>query len=286
MKKSWIIGGAALILIAVAGIAAYGFRTGDDLKPVEKTWSFQADALRRLQINSDYDVSITFVCSSDGNNSIRLVGEGTETMVADTLVTEIENGALTLDLRQKPQRWFYLFDSDSFNAEENLTISLADGVRLDALDLDLGSGDVTIKGAELAAIDSTNVKTGSGNVTLDRFKSGQLEVDVGSGNVTANGLMATVVVTAGSGNIRLNDVTGTVNLKVGSGNVRLYKLTNAETNIVAGSGDVNVQVPSSFAGFYDLRAGSGSVSAPDPKRKTTDYVKVRTDSGDIKVEQQ
>jgi len=48
---------------------------------------------------------------------------------------------------------------------------------------------------------------------------------------------------------------------------------------------VYVQVPSDFAGFYDVQADSGRVSYPDAKRQTTDYVKVRADSGNITIEQ-
>ncbi len=285
MKKAWVFGGIALILIGLGGIASYGFSTEQNLEPVEKTWSFKADSLQRLQIKSDYSVSITFVRSTDGNNSIHLTGEGTEKMVEDTLVTEIQNGELALDLREKPKRWFSFFNINTHSAKENLTIALADGVRFDALDLKLDSGNVTIKDAELAAIDSAKIDIDSGNVTLDRFKSGQLEVDVDSGNVTANGLTAAVKVSSDSGNIRLNDVSGPADLKVDSGNIRLYKLTNDEANIKADSGNVYVQVPSDFAGFYDLKVDSGSISAPESKRLTTDYVKVRSDSGNIKIEQ-
>lgn len=285
MKKLWVIGGVVLVLIGLGGIASYGFRTDGDLEPVEKTWSFRANELNNLKIKSDYNVDITFVRSTDGNNTISLNGEGTEKMVADTLVTEIENGALLLDLRKKPDRWFEFFNIDAFRGKETITIALTEEARWDALDLDLDSGNVTIKDAELATIGRASIDIDSGNVTLDRFKSEQLEVDIDSGNVTANGLTATVKASADSGNVRLNDLSGAANVEVDSGNIRLYKLTNDEAVLEADSGNVYVQVPADFGGFYDLKADSGSVSAPESKRLTTDLIKVRTDSGNIKIEQ-
>ncbi|MBO9598691.1 MAG: DUF4097 family beta strand repeat protein [Cohnella sp.] len=285
VRKLWVVSGVALVLIGVAGIASYNWRTGGDLTPVEKSWTFDKQALQRLQIKSDYNVEITFTKSTDDTNTIRLVGEGTEKMVSDTLVTEIADGALMLDLRQKPQRWFHFFDFDSFRGKEKLTIALADGAQWEALDLKLDSGNVTITDAAIAAPRSTKIDIDSGNVTLNRFKGGELNIDIDSGNVTANGLEANVTVDADSGNMRLNDVAGTADLSVDSGNIKLYKLTNAETDISADSGNVYVQVPSDFTGFYDAQADSGRVKHPESKRLTTDYVKVRADSGNITIEQ-
>lgn len=285
VRKLWVLSGVALVLIGVAGIASYNWKTGGDFTPVEKSWTFDKQALQRLQIKSDYNVEITFVRSTDGSNSISLIGEGTERMVSDTLVTEIADGALKLDLTQKPKRWFHFFDFDAFNAKEKLTIALADGAQWDALDLKLDSGNVTIRDAAIAAPKNTNIHIDSGNVTLDGFKGEQLDVDIDSGNITANGIEAAVTVDADSGNIRLNDLAGPADLSVDSGNIKVYKLTNAETTIDADSGNVYVQVPSDFAGFYDVQADSGRVSYPDSKRETTDYVKVRADSGNITIEQ-
>ncbi|MFC5531128.1 DUF4097 family beta strand repeat-containing protein [Cohnella yongneupensis] len=284
-KRLWIISGIALILVGLAGIASYGWHTGGDLNPVEKSWAFDKQALQRLEIKSDYNVEISFVESSDGLNSIRLVGEGTEQMARDTLSTDIADGALKLDLTQKPHRWFHFFDFDSFNAKEKLTISLAAGVQFDSLDLKLDSGNITVTNASLAAPRDTKIKIDSGNVTLNKFKGTQLDIDIDSGNVTANGLAAKVSVDADSGNIKLYDVAGAADLSVDSGNIKLYKLTNEDTTIKADSGNVYVQVPKGFAGFYDLQADSGSIHRPESKRETTDYVKVRTDSGNITIEE-
>ncbi|WP_027087084.1 DUF4097 family beta strand repeat-containing protein [Cohnella panacarvi] len=286
VRKLWVVSGIALVLIGVAGVASYNWRTGGDLTPVEKAWTFDKQALQRLEIKSDYNVEITFVRSTDGTNSIRLVGEGTEKMASDTLATEIADGALELDLRQKPERWFHFFDFNSFRAKEELTIALADGAQWDALDLKLDSGNATITDAAIAAPRRTNIDIDSGNVTIERFKGDELNIDIDSGNVTADGVEAKLTVDADSGNMRLNDVAGAADLSVDSGNIRLYKLTNAETNIEADSGNIYVQVPPDFAGFYDAQADSGRVKHPESKRLTTDYVKARADSGNITIEQQ
>lgn len=285
MRKLWVVGGIALILVGVAGIASYGWRTGGDLDPVEKTWSFDAQSLQRLQIKSDYNVDIAFVRSTDGTNSITLVGEGTKRMVEETLATEIGNGALELDLRQNPERWFHFFDFDSFRAKEKLTIAVADGVRWETLQLSMDSGNFTLKDAALIALGETIVDIDSGNVTIDNYKADRLDVDIDSGNVTGNGVTAAVKVDADSGSIRLNDLSGPSEIEVDSGNIRLYKLTGDDATIEADSGNVYVQVPTGFGGFYDVKVDSGKTNYPESKRTTTEYIKVRTDSGNVTIEE-
>lgn len=285
MRKLWILAGIILVLIGVGGLAAYGWETDNDLEPLEKKWSFDAQSLHSLRIKSDYNIDIKFVRSTDGTNSIALKGEGKKKMIEDTLATEIENGVLSLDLREKPTRWLNFFNFNIRRANEELTISIAEGAKLDTLRVDMDSANVSLKDAALIDLGEANIDLDSGNVSIDNFKADRLIVSADSGNVTANGITAAVKIDTDSGNMRLTDVAGPTELEVESGNIRLYKLTGDDTSIEADSGNVYVQVPSGFGGFYDVQVDSGSVKYPDSKRETTEYIKVRADSGNVTIEE-
>jgi len=286
MKKSlWYLTACAFIVIGVAGVLAFGWKTADALPEFEKKWSFESADLRKLAINSDYAVDITFVKSTDGTNSITLKGAGKEKMIEKIQATEISSQSLQLDLVQTPRKWVTFFHFNSQNVKEQLLISVKDDFVLDRLELELDSGNLKINDAVNAQLEDTQLSVDSGNITLNNFKSTRLDLDIDSGHIKGDQLTADLTASVDSGNIEIKNVIGRSSISIDSGNVRLYKLDNSPTEISADSGNVYVQVPASFAGFYDLEVDSGNISAPEAKRETKDYIKVETDSGNIKIEQ-
>jgi DUF4097 and DUF4098 domain-containing protein YvlB len=287
MKKFWYFTAACLIVIGIAGVLTVGWESDKgDLPEFEKTWTFPAADLRNLDIESDYNVNVTFVKSTDGQNSIQLKGQGTEKTIEKVLATSVSNQSLILDLTRSPKKYINFFDFSFETVKEEFVISVTDDALLDSLKIEVDSGNINIKDAALIPIAKAELSADSGNLGLDRFKSDFLDAEVDSGNINGNHVTADIKASADSGNIKLENTTGRTVLSVDSGNVRLYKLDSADTDISADSGNVYVQVPSSFAGFYDLKADSGTTNSPESKRETKDYVKVRVDSGNIKIEQQ
>jgi DUF4097 and DUF4098 domain-containing protein YvlB len=285
MKKLWYLSAFALIIIGLAGVISYGWKTTDKLPEFEKTWTYSAADLRKLHIVSDYNINVTFIKSTDGNNSISLKGQGTEKMIEKTKSTEISSQSLSLDLTQMPKKYFNFFDFSWTSANEELVISVTDDTLLDSLKLELDSGSIHVNDASIVAIKEADLSVDSGNLTLNNFASDRLNVDIDSGNFTGDTVSAMITASANSGNIKIENMTGPSNLSVDSGNIKIYKLDNADADLSADSGNVYVQVPSTFAGFYDLQVDSGNIHSPDSKRETKDYIKVRADSGNITIEQ-
>ncbi|WP_373233053.1 DUF4097 family beta strand repeat-containing protein [Cohnella sp.] len=285
MKKLWYLTAFSLVIIGIAGVLSYDWKKGEDLPEFEKKWTFESAELRKLAISSDYDVNIAFVKSTDGANSIFLKGAGTEKMIEKIKSTEISNQSLQLDLVRTPKRFINFFDFSFENAIEEFIISVKDDALLELLELELDSGNIKVIDAANIQIIDAEVSLDSGNFNLNNFKSDQLNIEVDSGNITGDKVTAELTASVDSGNIRLKNATGRSNLSVDSGSISLYKLDTADAEITADSGNVYVQVPSSFAGFYDLQVDSGTVKSPESKRETKDYIKVTTDSGNIKIEQ-
>jgi DUF4097 and DUF4098 domain-containing protein YvlB len=286
MKKLWYLTAIGLILIGLAGVISFGWKTNDDLSDFEKKWTYSAAELRMLHIVSDYNVNVSFVKSTDGSNSIQLKGHGSKEMIEKTKNTEISSQSLKLDLTQMPKKYINFFDFSSIGTKEDLVISVTNESLLDSLMIEIGSSNLTVTDAANVRITDAELSADSGNLTIDNFKSDRLNAKVDSGNINGNAITAELTASADSGNIKFESMTGRASLSVDSGNIKLYKLDNSNAELSADSGNIYVQVPASFAGFYDLQAGSGTVHSPESKRQTKDYVKARTDSGNIKVEQQ
>lgn len=121
------------------------------------------------------------------------------------------------------------------------------------------------------------VTTGSGDVVL-REVSGEVRVRCGSGDVELKRVFAALSICTGSGDITAHDIKGDLDLETGSGDVRLTEV-QAELRISAGSGDVWV------AGgleeeTWKIRTGSGDVDLRLPEGINAELL-LRTELGDI-----
>jgi len=286
MRKFWYLAAFCLIAIGIAGAVNHDWNKVDrNLRDFEKKWTFSAEELRELSIKSEYNVSMTFVKSVDGTNSIELKGHGTERMVETIQAAEISGRKLELELIRLPRKYINLFDFSFDPPTEQFVVSVTDDALLDRLKLKLSSGNLEIKDASLLRISSAVLDSNSGNLSLGEFVSETLEIDVDSGNVKGDRVTANLTASIDSGNITIENMTGKADISADSGNVKLYKLDTSDTNISVDSGNAFVRLPTSFAGTYDLKADSGRVRAPESRNETNDTIKVRTDSGNITIEE-
>ncbi|TVX97155.1 DUF4097 family beta strand repeat-containing protein [Cohnella terricola] len=286
MKKLWYLTAICLIVIGIAGALQYDWKAGDkDLRDFEKEWTFSADDLRTLSVVSDYNVSMKFIKSEDGRNSIRLKGRGTEKMIEKAQGAEIADRTLKLDLVRMPKRYINLFNFDFRNNKEEFVIAVTDDAMLDKLKIKVDSGNIDLTDAPTLSIKDADLSTDSGNLKFNDFHSDTLNIKIDSGNIKGGRLSTNLTASTDSGNITIENMTGQARISVDSGNVKLYKLDTSNAEIKTDSGNIYVQVPASFAGVYDLKVDSGRVRSPDSKHQTTDYVKVRTDSGNITIEE-
>lgn len=162
--------------------------------------------------------------------------------------------------------------------------------------VDVGSGDV-----ELDTIGgSLDVDTGSGSVGLLAIDVDRLVVDTGSGEIVGKGITAkSISMDTGSGDILLREVTtADLNCDTGSGSI-LATLTGDldDADFDTGSGDVTIEVGTSFGAVLDISTGSGDIDVETATTKSRQrrsqfhgtvgdgegYVAISTGSGDVKV---
>ncbi|GIG92762.1 DUF4097 family beta strand repeat-containing protein [Plantactinospora endophytica] len=141
-----------------------------------------------------------------------------------------------------------------------------------------GSGDVN-----LTALTEVDIKVGSGDISVTDA-SGSVRAETGSGDITLTRLPGTVSAQAGSGSIEGRSLgTGKVTARTGSGDISLTLAAAGPVQASASSGSIDLTVP---AGGYQVRAqadsGSTDVKVPnDPAAKNV--LDIETGSGNITV---
>jgi DUF4097 and DUF4098 domain-containing protein YvlB len=129
----------------------------------------------------------------------------------------------------------------------NYAIRAPEGVRITG---ENGSGNLRVDG-----VSTMDLQIGSGDVVI-RGATGAIRVRTGSGNIDLVDLRGTADVRTSSGDIEgLELNSGTVTARTGSGNIRLDMMQPAEINATTGSGDLRLAMPS---GDYRVQAETGS----------------------------
>ncbi len=103
----------------------------------------------------------------------------------------------------------------------------------------------------------------------------EVEVEVGSGDVSAEGLSKSLRLITGSGDVVLRDLSGEVRVRCGSGDIKLSQVFGA-VNIRTGSGDISGE---EVKGDLDLETGSGDVALASVEGE----IRILTGSGDVKL---
>ncbi|MEV4625230.1 DUF4097 family beta strand repeat-containing protein [Micromonospora sp. NPDC049523] len=140
-----------------------------------------------------------------------------------------------------------------------------------------GSGDI-----ELSDVGDVDVKVGSGDITLIGA-SGTVRAQTGSGDIDLSRVGTASTVRTGSGSVNGHGLGGTVDATTGSGDIVLTLDTAGSVNARASSGSIELTVP---AGAYRVRSTSSSGTArselaDDPT--ATNRLDLQTASGDITI---
>lgn len=246
-RAALILAGIVMVLLGIGALIAPGSILGHPFKGFEKEWSIPAGELRNLQIFSDSEISVTFRESTDGSQSVYVKGHGTDKLANAVDGTRLEAGRLVVDLR-RPNRFLPMitFFPDFGRPEQEVIVTLAPAYELDSLEVHIDSGSMDVRNVAVQAAEFTS---DSGSITVD-------------------------------------GISGPVKIQSDSGSIRLYKNDPSNTEIETDSGNVSIRLPASFAGSLDLKSDSGKITAPEAKNETQNRIRVRTDNGNIEIEQE
>jgi hypothetical protein len=131
------------------------------------------------------------------------------------------------------------------------------------------------------------VTTGSGDVTITSI-SASVDVETGSGVVFLNTVKGTIEVVTGSGDILGTKLeAATASFESGSGAIDVaFELIISDLTVETGSGNVTAQLAGDDYNL-DVETGSGSIDLKiDDNDASTNMVKMKTGSGDLRVYKQ
>lgn len=302
MKRKWVITASALIIVGLIGLMLFKFDITDkNLIEFEHEFEFGENMTLEdlIVLGNSSNMNINFV--SGNNNKTFITIEGKEQLLVKEKIRQanLVDGKFKLDLTYKES--FRIFSIGFENRILNITVSLPKGHELNQLDVDLKSGNVKVNDviAQLG-----NVEVSSGRVEINNSEVNTLVINAISGNVNIKEQKGNLAVEVKSGNINIDQLSGSSEIKSTSGKIKLvqhddqgaiisatsgnvdvtqHKASNA--NIEVFSGNVKLKVAEDFAGFFELKANSGNIKAPESARLSDHLVKIKTTSGNINVSQ-
>nr|WP_285857489.1 DUF4097 family beta strand repeat-containing protein [Paenibacillus lautus] len=260
-------------------MAANKFKFGEELVSYQNRWDLQdAVNLKKLTITSNMNVSFAFEDSGDDNGYIAFDGKLKPEHV--DILEAFKPAGQEIDLDLTTADSFQFMSVDFHSPKGKITIVLPSSTLLEELDLSTLSNNIQVSGASSKSI-AISVK--SGNINMNGIVADQLNVENISGSIRGSDIQASTQLVNHSGNVELKDMEGPVDIEVTSGNVNVGLLGVSSVNILCRSGNVKVQPDPSFCGFYDLKSLTGSISAPESLKETTDTIQVETYSGNIDI---
>ncbi|WP_152393791.1 DUF4097 family beta strand repeat-containing protein [Paenibacillus guangzhouensis] len=285
------------IVVGVIGILMVGIKDPNSQEvDFKKKWDFQAAELKKFVLDSDYDVNVEFIESTDATGYVELTGKLAKETVASLEDAKLVNSQLKLEL---PQDFKFQVFNFSFSSDQKLVIAMPKGERLDQLDLHSTSSNLDV---ELAKAKDVQIKTTSGNLEIKQLEAEQVKLGSTSGNITGEQLQGQVALSIKSGNVSLSQLSGDIvavgisgdmevkdhvgkaNLRTASGNVELTQLQIVpELHLESISGNVDVTLPGAFDGYFDVETSTGDIDVPKTTVSTKDLVKARTTSGNISI---
>ncbi|MFB5265185.1 DUF4097 domain-containing protein [Paenibacillus enshidis] len=312
-NKKWYFIGIALIVLSFAGTACQSLDVVDKLPAHEQKWTFAQDELSTLVVDSEYDVDMEFIASPDGSNYVEVSGNMQQNTIDQLKATEITGNGLELPL----QRDVKLVSPNYKSIKLRMIVALADDARLQQISYTSGSGKTSFTGLKAENIDlsvsSGNLRaeaitagrlsltSKSGDITAERVQ-GDTEIQLHSGDIKVEGLKGALKMQSTSGSITAVDVDGSADTTLHSGNIKFDRFTGKgvfkstsgnitltgqrsdSLDISVRTGDVTLSPDPEFKGFFDLKTTSGHIKAPDSRQETTDVIKVRATSGDIRIQ--
>lgn len=260
-------------------MAANKFKFGEELVSYQNRWDLQdAVNLKKLTITSNMNVSFAFEDSGDANGYIAFDGKLKPEHV--DILEAFKPAGQEIDLDLTTADSFQFMSVDFHSPKGKITIVLPSSTKLEELDLSTLSDNIQVSGASSKSI---VISVKSGNINMNGIVADQLNVENISGSIRGSDIQASTQLVNHSGNVELKDMEGPVDIEVTSGNVNVGLLGVSSVNILCRSGNVKVQPDPSFRGFYDLNSLTGSISAPESLKETTDTIQVETYSGNIDI---
>ncbi|MFD0711942.1 DUF4097 family beta strand repeat-containing protein [Paenibacillus sp. GCM10027626] len=271
--RNWLIVAAILIVIGLIGAGVTLGQDGFSLKTVDvlKEESVPAAGIKKVRLETG-STDVTVVRGDGDQIKAELKGKASGKFI-DRIKLEVETTGDVLTIKSRQDTGF--------------------SIGINILDVEL-KVELPEQQYEELALDA-----GSGNAKISGWSGEKLNIDISSGNVTAEQIKGTAELATGSGNITVHELEGEeVVLKTSSGNIRLDQAKINKGTVTTGSGEVQLNdvdgpmtVGTSSGGIdigmerllhpLNLKTGSGDVSIETDEEPQSAAIEFDTGSGDL-----
>ncbi|UHA75170.1 DUF4097 family beta strand repeat-containing protein [Paenibacillus sp. 481] len=249
----------------------------------EHQWALPSSGLEKLKIESTAgDIHIRFVKGS--KNQIKIKGDGPPEILNSIKHIQLDGAFLNLDLDKKKHKnkWESFFGSpiDFEESTFEITVELSDDSHLQKLSASLSLGSLSIRGGKVGELE---VENEFGGIDIKDMSADYARVKASAGEIKINDVVAPLDVESEMGVIRLIDTVMPVKASAEIGSIHIEQSKEHSIDVTTEMGEITIEVPSSFAGIFDLQNDLGEVSAPQMKGQTKTIIKARSDMGSITV---
>ncbi|OWA33738.1 hypothetical protein B9G55_20595 [Saccharibacillus sp. O16] len=249
----------------------------DRLQEIRKRWEFKSGALKNLSLSSVDNVHIE-VKTDTTTDYVELRGVVSEEAAERATSAVGESDGLALDLTGSTK--FSLLSIGSTQHDVYMTLGLRDAKQLEKADFLLGSGAGDFDDFYARQL---QVDLSSGELTANRLSGDQISLDLTSGRVEVKDLIGESQIELSSGMVQIDGLEGNSVIKATSGMVDLTQKTSGNLDVEISSGKADIRAAKDFKGVYDLHVTSGLVQAPESPGTSGDTIKVRATSGIITI---
>ncbi len=300
--KKWIwIGLFGTVVLGLAAFTKDTLQLGNppQNQAYEQDWKLSAGTMKQLDIQSDYEIAVQFMPSTDGQDHVTIKGAVIPGIRQQLGQTNVQGGALQLNLGRQQQRWqlvkprvqphvqyitVQLAHPDSLklanfrlsSAQTNLNHVQADQIRVQ-------SGSGRIKAQRLQG--NTDMTTSSGDISIQAWNGARLSIYTGSGQLQLGQATGNVHTSTGSGALQIDQLRGIAAITSHSGNVQLALTGSHNIDVSVRSADVHITADSTFAGTYKAHSATGQTELPDASTAGSAHIDAYSDSGHITIKQ-
>lgn len=223
-----------------------------------KTLDLEGENARFTQVELQLGIADTIVTQDGGPGYI-----SAENFPEGKLSFAIADG--TLMVKDLSQNINFQFGINQPKRQRKLTINLPPDIKLSAMTLSRGVGDLKIKGVSTGNL---TVKDGVGSLDMENVSANNLSLSGGVGDCTLTDFICAgnVDITRGVGDVELvrTDITGSLTVSGGTGEFDLNGSVNGDISVSAGVGDCDLELTGSRDDYYfTLEKGVGDLSIDD-----------------------
>jgi hypothetical protein len=231
-----------------------------------------------MEIMAEYtDVQVKMINSQNNTPYIDLRGFVPESLAETIKQSRIIDNQLNLNLS---------YDQRLTDMNTNFTIMNLFEFNLGEIQLNNPSLEITIYAPPDLLLSKINFESNFSDLEFDNISVQQLYIQSTYGDIEANRITGDQLnINSEFGDIKLEGLDTAAKIRSDYGDIEVSQNRVHPLEIYSDYGDVEIEPALGFKGFYDTLAEFGNIDKPNRSPESTDIILVRTQFGDIEIDE-